>query len=369
MTISSEISKVTYLGDGATATFPIPFYFLANDEVKVIYTGEDATETVWSEGTHYALTGAGLPAGGTMTVSIAPSDFTPESGTSLTIKRDLDLVQETDYPEGGQFPASAHEQALDRIVMLLQQMNEEVARALKIPTSDVVGTDVETSSAAIRAQKVVCYDDDGNLTESTLTIGEIEAGTTDAAASAENAAVSAEGAALSANAAAASALAADYSADAAALSETNAQSYASQAASTLASAMWRDIVHVTSTASPYAVGASDNGRLLVCDTSSGAIVINLDTIASLGEPFNLSVKWESGANPVTVNRAGTDTIDGATSYILTSINSAVMLVADIDTAPDQWEKVEINAPIEVTFDTLPARMKTAVRLSLFNFAR
>jgi hypothetical protein len=279
------------------------------------------------------------------------------------------LVLKARQPGGGQFPASAHEQALDRIVMLLQQMDEEVARALKIPTSDVVGTYVETSSAAMRAQKVVCYDEDGNLTESTLTIEEIEAGTTDAAASAENAAESAEDAALSSDAAAASALAADQSADAAALSETNAQSYASQAASTLASAMWRDIVHLTATNSPYTIASADNGKLLVCDSSAGEISIQLGTIASLGEPFNISVKWESGANPVTVNRAGTDTIDGATSYILTSINSAVMLVADMDTAPDQWEKVEINAPIEVTFDTLPARMKTAVRLSLFNFAR
>jgi hypothetical protein len=314
------------------------------------------------------LTGAGLPGGGTVTVAVAPSDFTPESGTSLTIKRSLDLVQETDYPEGGQFPASAHEQALDRIVMLLQQMDEEIARALKIPTSDVVGTDVEASSAAIRARKIVCYDDDGNLTESTSTIEEVETGATDAAASAEDAAESAAAAASSAGAAALSATAADESADAAALSETNAQSYASQAASTLASAMWRDIVHLTAVDSPYTVTSADNGKLLVCDTTAGVIAVNLGVIASLGEPFNLSVKWEAGANSTTIYRAGADTIDGEISYVLTSTNSAVMLVADIGASPDQWETVEINAPISVTFDTLPARMKTAVRLSLFNLA-
>jgi len=368
VTISSEISKITYLGDGATATFPIPFYFLANDEVKLVHTGEDATETVWNEGTHYTLTGAGLPGGGTATIATAPSDFTPESGTSLTIKRNLDLVQETDYPEGGQFPASAHEQALDRIVMLLQQMNEEIARAFKIPTSDVIGTDVEASSAAARAQKIVCYDDDGNLTESALTIEEIETNATDAAASAEDAAQSAALASLSAGAAAASALSAADSADTAALAESNAQAYASQAASTLASALWRDIVPLTTADSPRSITPSDNGKLLVCDTTSGAIVLNLDNIAALGEPFNLSVKWGAGANSVTINRAGTDTIDGAASYGLAEAG-AVMLIADSSASPHQWEKIEINATTPLTFNTLPTRAKTAVRLAIFNLTR
>lgn len=368
MTISSEISKITYLGDGATASFPIPFYFLANDEVKIIHTGEDATETVWSEGTHYTLTGAGLPGGGTATIATAPLDFTPENGTSLTIKRNLDLVQETDYPEGGQFPASAHEQALDRIVMLLQQMDEEIARALKIPTSDVIGTEVEASSAMTRAQKIVCYDVDGNLTESVLTIGEIETNATDAAASAVDAAASAAAASSSASAAGSSAIVAEGAADAAAMSETNAQSYASQAASTLASAMWRDIVRLTAADSPYSITSADNGKLLVCDSTAGVISIQLGTIASLGEPFNVSVKWEAGANAVSVIRAGADTIDGATSYDLPEAGS-VMLIADLSTTPDQWERVEINATTPMTFTALPTRAKTATRLALFNLTR
>lgn len=368
MTISSEISKASYDGDGSTTIFPVPFYFLSNDEVRVILTGEDGIETTWVEGTHYTLTGAGLPGGGTVNVATAPSDFTPEDLTLLTIKRDLDLVQETDYPEGGQFPASAHEQALDRIVMLLQQMNEEVGRALKIPTSDTVGIEVEASSAATRAQKIVCYDDAGNLTESVLTIAQIETNATDAAASAVDAAESAAAAEASADAAADSALAADASADAAAVSENNAQASASLAASTLASAMWRDIVRLTQANSPYTVSSTDNGKLLVCDTTSGAIVINLETIASLLEPFNLSIKWEAGAGSVTINRGGTDTIDGATSFALAEAGS-VMLIADMSTTPDQWEKIEINATTPLTFSTLPTRAKTATRLAIFNLTR
>lgn len=158
------------------------------------------------------------------------------------------------------------------------------------------------------------------------------------------------------------------SATAAATSETNAATYAASAANTLASALWRDVVHLTSADSPRAITSSDNGKLLVCDTSGGAIVINLDDIADLSEPFNVSVKWEAGTNSPTINRAGTDTIDGETSYTFPG-KAAAMFIADADTSPDQWEVIFISDQAPLTFSTLPQRMRTAVRLSLYNMTR
>ena len=117
MTVSSETAKVTYNGDGSTSSFSVTFYFLDTSDVKVIHRDADGNETTWTEGSQYTLTGAGAQSGGTVTVSTGPTDYTPASGETLTIKRDLDLTQETDYPEGGQFPASAHEDALDRSAM------------------------------------------------------------------------------------------------------------------------------------------------------------------------------------------------------------------------------------------------------------
>jgi hypothetical protein len=359
MTVSSETSKVTYLGDGSTVVFAVPFYFLASNEVKVVHTDGAGVETTWMAGTHYEIAGAGSPSGGTITVKTTPTDYTPDSGDRLIIKRDLDLVQETDYPEGGQFPASAHEQALDRLVMLCQQLNEEISRTLKLAESsslsDLLVPDPEAGKA------LIWNSEEDGLENSQSSVVDLDAAVSNTQSAATAAATSASGAASSATLATTKATEASASAAA-------AQGYAAQAATTLASALWRDVVYLSAADSPRAITVADNGKLLVCDTSAGAIVVNLATIASLGEPFNVSVKWEAGPNAVTINRAGTDTIDGATSHVFEE-PGAVILVAEASTSPDQWETVEIGATTAITFDTLPGRAKTAARLSLFNLAR
>ncbi len=166
MTVSSETAKVTYNGDGSTSSFSVTFYFLDTSDVKVIHRDAGGNETTWTEGSQYALTGAGAQSGGTVTVSTSPADYTPAAGETLTIKRNLDLTQETDYPEGGQFPASAHEDALDRSAMRDQQLKEEVDRKIgfsetstasatlpdpeanKILTWNAAGTDLQNAVPA-----------------------------------------------------------------------------------------------------------------------------------------------------------------------------------------------------------------------------
>ena len=65
MTVSSSTSKASTDGDGTTTSFTVPFYFLVNSHVLVTFVDTDGTETEWVENTHYTLTGAGNPAGGT----------------------------------------------------------------------------------------------------------------------------------------------------------------------------------------------------------------------------------------------------------------------------------------------------------------
>ena len=136
MTVSSEISKDVYSGTGTQTEFTVSFYFLANEDVEVIHRDTGGVENVWVEGTHYHLMGAGIDSGGQLTVLTDPDDYTPATGEKLIIKRNLKIVQETDYPEGGAFPASAHENAIDRAVMRDQQLNEAIGRCLRFsPTS------------------------------------------------------------------------------------------------------------------------------------------------------------------------------------------------------------------------------------------
>ena len=128
MTVSSEVKRSDFAGNGSTTAFATGFRFLQNSDIKVIQTVDSTgVETVQTEITNYTLTGAGLDAGGTVTMLIAPP-----TGTTLTIKRDVPLTQGTDYIENDNFPAESHEEALDKLTMIVQQIQEELDRSLKL---------------------------------------------------------------------------------------------------------------------------------------------------------------------------------------------------------------------------------------------
>jgi hypothetical protein len=133
MTLSSETAKVIYNGDGATTEFSVNFQYLIKSDVRVVHRATDNVETLWTESTEYSLSEAGHEAGGTLTVASLPTDYTPLNGERLIIKRALPIVQETNYPEGGQFPAIAHERALDRLAMIAQQLDESISRTVLLP--------------------------------------------------------------------------------------------------------------------------------------------------------------------------------------------------------------------------------------------
>jgi hypothetical protein len=111
--------------------------------------------------------------------------------------------------------------------------------------------------------------------------------------------------------------------------------------SALASAFYRGVVYLTSANSPYTMSQSDNGYLINCDTSGGAIVVNLPQLSSVVLPFNACVKkTTSDVNTVTINRQGTDTIDGLTSKTLATANAAAQFVGSIAKSPDDWSSID-----------------------------
>lgn len=138
MTLSTTANKVSYAGDGATVSFAIPFLFLENGHVEAILRDAAGAEATWALNTQFGLSGAGAASGGTLTVSTSPTDYTPANGETLVIRRVVPETQDTDYPEGGAFPAAAHEQALDKLTMLTQQHSEEIGRSLLLPVSSAL---------------------------------------------------------------------------------------------------------------------------------------------------------------------------------------------------------------------------------------
>jgi hypothetical protein len=130
MTVSNELVKELFTGNGSTTSFTIPFAFNATSDIEVYLRDEvdpDAiTETIQVEGTDYDLTG-GPP------VTTVEMVTAPAATEKLLVRRQLDLTQSTDYITADSFPADSHETALDKITFLIQQMKELSARSLVLP--------------------------------------------------------------------------------------------------------------------------------------------------------------------------------------------------------------------------------------------
>ncbi len=161
MTVSTSVYKAgPYAGSGTTGPFTVTFRFLANSHLRVIKTSTTGSETTLNLGVDYSVTGAGGASG---TVTLTSPLLT---GEKLTIVRNVPLTQETDYVFDDSFPAESHEQALDKLTMITQQLAEEVDRAVKVlPSStddpDALIASIKTSeqnAAASAASAAASYD-------------------------------------------------------------------------------------------------------------------------------------------------------------------------------------------------------------------
>lgn len=133
MTISSTTQKLQYACNGSTATFNYTFKIFDDSDLDVIITTARGVETQLTLTADYTVTGAGVDAGGTIVLN-DPANDAP-SGSTLTVMRDVPYTQETDYTEGDDFPAEAHEDALDKLLMQILQLKDKSDRSLMLQRS------------------------------------------------------------------------------------------------------------------------------------------------------------------------------------------------------------------------------------------
>ena len=161
MTISSTTVKNSYNGDGSTTTFSYTFKIFANSDLQVIIRNNTtATETVKTLTTHYTVTGAGSASGGSV---IFTAGNIPASGETVVLRRAVPQTQAIDYIANDPFPAESHEEGLDRAMMTLQQVQEELDRSIKISRTNTMTSTEFTVGASGRANKVLAFDSSGEL--------------------------------------------------------------------------------------------------------------------------------------------------------------------------------------------------------------
>lgn len=130
MTVETTQRRVSYTGDGVTTAFPVPFQFAAAGDLQV--TG----------GAGYSVTGAGDPHGGAVVFSLAPA-----AGAAVEILRVVQRTQDTQYVPNDPFPAKAHEAALDKLTMIVQEDANELLR-LGLQLAEEIATTLRVGASA-----------------------------------------------------------------------------------------------------------------------------------------------------------------------------------------------------------------------------
>ena len=122
MTITATVNRIEYVGNGAQVQFAYPFKIFQSGDLQVFL---DGVPKILS--THYSVDGVGADGGGNVTFFVPPA-----SSVVVLIVRVEPFTQETDLPANDKFPSTSVEDALDKLTMLTQQLNEVDGRALKL---------------------------------------------------------------------------------------------------------------------------------------------------------------------------------------------------------------------------------------------
>lgn len=148
MAVTSQTSKVQYDCNGVQLVFPFAFRIFKPEDLTVILTSAAGVDTTLVYGPGYEVAAAmgGYVNGGTVTVRTAYA-----TGNKLLIIRNLAYTQELDLQAGGAMPAESLEAAIDRTVLLTQQLAEESSRTLKIPATSGEEATPDALMAAMNA--------------------------------------------------------------------------------------------------------------------------------------------------------------------------------------------------------------------------
>lgn len=140
MTISSTTTSYRYEGNGVTDTFAFSGrVFTQNDlVVEIITRATDVLEETLTITTDYTVTINSEESASITTVA----GKIPSATQDIQIRRSLTQSQTVDLPTGTVFPAKSVEDALDKNVAILQELNSDLSRSVKLPATSSL-SDIE----------------------------------------------------------------------------------------------------------------------------------------------------------------------------------------------------------------------------------
>lgn len=160
MTIPSTARKAgPFDGTGVQTEWPFTFKVFTETDVKVVIADEFGVTTELVYLTDFTVelnADQESTPGGTVTYPISGAPL-PDDGSVLSIIGSASYEQALDLPSGGNFSPLAIENALDAIVMQIQQLAEEISRAARLPVTSA------EDAASLVADIVVLADNVSNM--------------------------------------------------------------------------------------------------------------------------------------------------------------------------------------------------------------
>lgn len=379
MSLSSATNRNDYTGNGSVDTYSYTFKVFSEDHLVVTVRDTDDVETTLTKTTHYTVSGVGSTNGGSVALVAGAFDWLNvgndlKSGYKLTIRRVVPLTQETDIRNAGTFYPATHEDQFDKQVMISQQQQDDLDRSVTLPET-VTSSDFDPtlpSDILDSANKVPMVNATGDgFTDAANwpTANEISSASASASAASDSADLAEEWAIKTDGIVDAT----DYAAKAWAIggtgvtdtasrgaakewatktggtvdgTEYSAKKYAQDAAQSAidaatvaAASLWDDVVVAAFGDSPIAISDTDAGVLYAIDCTGGNVVVNLPEISTLtlSGPWSVGFKkTDSSANTITINRGGSDTIGGASFYVISRAQAGAVFIPDTDFSPDEW---------------------------------
>lgn len=330
MTISSETRKAgPYTGNGLTTSFSFAFKVFAAADLLVVRTDLSLLETTLTLNTDYSVTlnsNQDANPGGTVTL---PSALT--TGFLLTLSSQVGALQATDLTNQGGFYPSVLNTALDKLTILVQQLKEQVGRAVKVNISSSTTPDqlinalyIASSSATTSASAAA-----GSATSASTSATNASNSATAAAGSASSASTSATNAAAAVTAAIGVTVQA-YDINTAKTNQVQSFTKAqrgSVVAITYASTMTPDFA----TSNNFSIAMTGNATLAnptnLVAGQSGVITISQDATGSRTLAYGSYFKFASGAAPTLSTSA--NAVDDFAYYVESSTRIVAKLIGAV----------------------------------------
>jgi hypothetical protein len=136
MTVSSATARTVHQTHQAVSNYSFEFKVFHETELSVLVVELNFVVTPLILGQDYIINGLGHDQGGTVYLTPEGRDKAG-TGLPLVLLRQMRFVQETDYSPHDVFPAEIHEEALDILTMICQELRELVGRAMIPPPNRI----------------------------------------------------------------------------------------------------------------------------------------------------------------------------------------------------------------------------------------